>query len=1003
MSFLLSMLLIAAALASGLRASVRLSGGTHVVATQTRFATAASKGWALPPGDWTLGIWDNNFQGDGGVIISGPVDLAYVRIGKDLAKEGRFMVGGKDSAGNLFGSGGKIMQDVIEGTLPAGYPGRITGKFTPRLHIIRRNAGKSEYLVAEAGHAPVLVCSEERPFTGTTGISSWGIGAINGTGDLYDSDVEGLFFATAAVSDADIGLMAAGCKPSSVTSLSGNLQIYYPLETALLSSTTNPLTVTNQGSDATVVLQRQGAVANFRDGPMLRGATAENNTPAQVTEPTNVVSLKSFQPFQIIRHLNGSADVQFKGFDHGIGTANIEIRFIDVEHGTSTPWQTLLADSPGGGAAIQPTIAVPKGYWKTIEVRRVNSAGGIGNSSRPNRTWSRWAVGEVVVVWGDSIQGQVHSTGRANIVPPNGFTAKYPSTMATPNTIAGDANPLSFGMWNLLRGGGMGGGAQGENEIANNLSVASQCCVGITVSWAGATRLSAWNGRGGSASYESAKAYCLANDGLNKPSVITWVGNLASANAFDDFYDDLDRFKVVLDRDFGAGTWRLILAPVPAMYDGSSGIPLGFHVLRDACWRWVRDNPQAGAHAGISIDHLTYDGVHPTGAAWDLMGPRWGNAAGYLRDQQNFADPRAGEIVSCYRASGSVIAKVQLYAGTSLSLKNPTANITGLTLSSDNFATTIPLASAVLINGTTIRITPVSTLPGGALKLRYLYGKPGVSGSTLAQQGLDNILYVNAGPANILAVQPIWGTSANNWSLAEGSPPPSPSITTGALSDGKAGAAYNQSLVATGGVTPYAWSLVSGSLPAGLSLSGAGVISGTPSAAGTSNFTVKVSGGDGLSSASVAFSLVIALPYANWQGGQFTTEEITLGLAGATGDLDQDGVSNLLEYAFGGNPKAPDAVLISPVPAVMGNELQVSFACDANCTDITYTVQASKTLEADSWIDIAQSDGGATTLPVGSLSRVSDPGAGRRLVTVIDPTQLTGGIRNFLRVKVAAH
>ena len=993
-----------AALLPALQASVRLSGGVHVDTSVAKFVTVTtptSKGWSLPPGDWTLGIWDNNFQGDGGVLISGPIDLAYVRLGKDLAKEGRFMVGGKDSAGNLFGSGPKIMQDVIEGTLPAGYPGRITGKFTPRLHIIRRNAGKSEYLVAEAGHAPVLVCSEERPFTGTTGLSAWAIGAM-GSSDLYDSDVEGFFFATASVSDADIGLMAAGRKPTSVASLSGNLKVYYPLETAQLASTANPLTLTNLGSDTAVVFQRVGSASYFRDGPMLRGATAENNTPAQVTEPTNVVSLNSFQPFQVIRHVNGSADIQFNGIDHGTGTADVEIRFIDVEHGTSTPWQTLMTGSPGGGAIIQPTISVPKGYWKTIEVRRVNSVGGTGDSSRPVRTWSRWAVGEVVVVWGDSIQGQVHSTGRANIVAPNGFTAKYPTTMATPNTIAGDANPLSHGMWNLLRGGGMGGGAQGENEIANRLSEASQCCVGISVAWAGATKLGEWNGRLSSTNYEKAKAYCLANDGLNKPSVVTWVGNLASAKAFEDFYDDLNRFKTVLDRDFGAGTWKLILAPVPVMYNKSEVAGMGLHQNRDACWRWVRDNPQVALNAGISLDHLTYDGVHPASDGWNLMGPRWGNAAGYLRDPQNFTDPRAGEIVGFYRSGGSVIAKVQLYAGTSLSLKNGAANISGFTLSSDNFATTIPISSAVLVNGMTVRITPSTTLPAGALKLRYLLVKTGIIAATTPEElGVDNILYTNAGPANILAIQPIWGTSTTNWSMLESAAPPPPAITTNALPGGQVGAAYNQSLSASGGVTPYAWSVVSGGLPAGLTLSSAGVISGTPTAVGTSNFTIRVAGGDGLASAAVAFSLMVSSPYANWRTEQFTPQEISSGLTGLAEDFDHDGVVNLLEYAFGGDPRSADAALTSPIVAVVGDALRISFICDAGRADVTYTVQASSTLGADGWTDIAQSAGGAVMLPIGSLSQVSDPGVGRRMVTVSDTAPLTGSGRSFLRVKVA--
>ena len=68
------------------------------------------------------------------------------------------------------------------------------------------------------------------------------------------------------------------------------------------------------------------------------------------------------------------------------------------------------------------------------------------------------------------------------------------------------------------------------------------------------------------------------------------------------------------------------------------------------------------------------------------------------------------------------------------------------------------------------------------------------------------------------------------------------SISTTSLASGTVGVAYSQALAATGGITPYTWSVISGSLPAGLSLNTAtGVISGTPTAAGSSSFTVRVS------------------------------------------------------------------------------------------------------------------------------------------------------------------
>ncbi|MSN27333.1 MAG: DUF1566 domain-containing protein [Geobacter sp.] len=66
------------------------------------------------------------------------------------------------------------------------------------------------------------------------------------------------------------------------------------------------------------------------------------------------------------------------------------------------------------------------------------------------------------------------------------------------------------------------------------------------------------------------------------------------------------------------------------------------------------------------------------------------------------------------------------------------------------------------------------------------------------------------------------------------------SITTATLPSGTIGTVYSQTLAATGGTTPYTWTKTTGSLPTGLTLSTAGVISGTPTTAATSSFTVQV-------------------------------------------------------------------------------------------------------------------------------------------------------------------
>jgi len=88
-------------------------------------------------------------------------------------------------------------------------------------------------------------------------------------------------------------------------------------------------------------------------------------------------------------------------------------------------------------------------------------------------------------------------------------------------------------------------------------------------------------------------------------------------------------------------------------------------------------------------------------------------------------------------------------------------------------------------------------------------------------------------------------------------PPSGPGITTSGLPADTVGVAYNQTLTATGGTTPYTWSLQAGSLPAGLSLNAStGAITGTPTTAGTSNFTAKVTD-NVAATATKALSIVI--------------------------------------------------------------------------------------------------------------------------------------------------
>ncbi|MEV0824755.1 Ig domain-containing protein [Nonomuraea rubra] len=93
-----------------------------------------------------------------------------------------------------------------------------------------------------------------------------------------------------------------------------------------------------------------------------------------------------------------------------------------------------------------------------------------------------------------------------------------------------------------------------------------------------------------------------------------------------------------------------------------------------------------------------------------------------------------------------------------------------------------------------------------------------------------------------------------------------PAITTTSLPQATPGTAYQHTLAARGGVPFYDWQVTGGSLPAGLSLDRfTGAITGTPTAAGTSTFTVRLRDHDRLSTpVTRSFTLTVGgTPAAN--------------------------------------------------------------------------------------------------------------------------------------------
>jgi len=91
---------------------------------------------------------------------------------------------------------------------------------------------------------------------------------------------------------------------------------------------------------------------------------------------------------------------------------------------------------------------------------------------------------------------------------------------------------------------------------------------------------------------------------------------------------------------------------------------------------------------------------------------------------------------------------------------------------------------------------------------------------------------------------------------------PTIALTPDMLDDGILGTAYSVTLSASGGVGPYGYSIASGALPAGLTLSGDGLLSGTPTAAGSFSFTVSAVDANG-NAGTKAYSIAIVSPQVN--------------------------------------------------------------------------------------------------------------------------------------------
>lgn len=163
--------------------------------------------------------------------------------------------------------------------------------------------------------------------------------------------------------------------------------------------------------------------------------------------------------------------------------------------------------------------------------------------------------------------------------------------------------------------------------------------------------------------------------------------------------------------------------------------------------------------------------------------------------------------------------------------------------------------------------------------------------------------------------------------------------------------AYSQIVAATGGTAPYSWEVVSSAgLPAGLTLSEAGVLSGTPTTGTGAHVVVcKVTDSNGAIRKRALKLLVLdgsATSYTDWADYMFDDSGVAASEQDQNDDPDGDGRSNFLEFATADDPVEPTTTSTR----FISNAGTKSFQFSRGQAHLKYTVESSPNLI--DWDDI---------------------------------------------------
>jgi uncharacterized repeat protein (TIGR03803 family) len=219
--------------------------------------------------------------------------------------------------------------------------------------------------------------------------------------------------------------------------------------------------------------------------------------------------------------------------------------------------------------------------------------------------------------------------------------------------------------------------------------------------------------------------------------------------------------------------------------------------------------------------------------------------------------------------------------------------------------------------------------------------------------------------------------------------PNAPQITSPSTVTGTNGSAFTYQITATNNPTGYS----ALGLPVGLNLNATnGLISGTAGQFGSTTATISAANASGTGSAALTITGMASL--SGWRDNWFTPAQLAdPATCGDNATPANDGVPNLLKYAFNVNPLACglNAMPVSSLSTINGLDyLTMTYTQNIFATDITYIPEVSSDLQNWEYGPVF----------ILSLGIVPNPDGQTETVTVQDLMPSPPGVPRFIHLKV---